>query len=173
MHRCLTAWDLIWLAFGSVVGSEIFVIIGQGARTDVGLTIILVYAALLSALFYTECSVDVSVAGGSFSFLRIEIGDFIAFLAAGNILVEAVVGAADPSRLCVAMSSTRNTSTPNWLSSIVTTFVIVFIIVVGFVHSKASNLTPFLPMRMKGMFNAGVCGCALVLYRLRHGDNYG
>ncbi|KAL4373332.1 hypothetical protein AHAS_Ahas05G0071200 [Arachis hypogaea] len=52
------------------------------------------------------------------------------------------------------MSSTRNTSILNWLSSIATTLVIVFIIVVGFVHNKASNLAPFFPMGMKGVFNA-------------------
>ncbi|XP_015954043.1 cationic amino acid transporter 8, vacuolar-like [Arachis duranensis] len=201
MRRCLTAWDLTWLAFGSVVGSGIFVITGQEARTDAGPAIVLSYAisgfsALLSALCYTEFAVDVPVAGGSFSFLRIELGDFIAFLAAGNILLEAVVGAAglgrswssyfasmikndpdffrirvnsfqegfnmlDPIAVVVlfiangvAMSSTRNTSILNSLSSIVTTLVIVFIIVVGFVHGKASNLTPFFPMGMKGVFNA-------------------
>ncbi|MED6148751.1 DNA-binding transcription factor cat8 [Stylosanthes scabra] len=201
MRRCLTAWDLTWLAFGSVVGSGIFVITGQEARSDAGPAIVLSYAisgfsALLSALCYTEFAVDVPVAGGSFSFLRIELGDFIAFIAAGNILLEAVVGAAglgrswssyfasmikndsdffrirvnsfhegfnmlDPIAVAVlfiangvAMISTRNTSILNWLSSIVTTLVIVFIVVVGFVHGKASNLTPFFPMGMKGVFNA-------------------
>ncbi|MED6127824.1 DNA-binding transcription factor cat8 [Stylosanthes scabra] len=201
MRRCLTAWDLTWLAFGSVVGSGIFVITGQEARTDAGPAIVLSYAisgfsALLSALCYTEFAVDVPVAGGSFSFLRIELGDFIAFIAAGNILLEAVVGAAglgrswssyfasmikndpdffrirvnsfhegfnmlDPIAVAVlliangvAMISTRNTSILNWLSSIVTILIIVFIVIVGFVHAKASNLTPFFPMGMKGVFNA-------------------
>ncbi|RYR21050.1 hypothetical protein Ahy_B03g066285 isoform A [Arachis hypogaea] len=68
MRRCLTAWDLTWLAFGSVVGSGIFVITGQEARTDAGPAIVLSYAisgfsALLSALCYTEFAVDVPVAG--------------------------------------------------------------------------------------------------------------
>ncbi|KAL4289266.1 hypothetical protein AHAS_Ahas19G0369000 [Arachis hypogaea] len=103
MRRCLTAWDLTWLAFSSVVGPRIFVITGQEARTDIGPAIILAYAisgcsALLSSLYYTEFAVDVPVAGGSFSFLRIELGDFIAFLAAGNILLEAVVGVAGLGR---------------------------------------------------------------------------
>ncbi|MED6171911.1 DNA-binding transcription factor cat8 [Stylosanthes scabra] len=195
MRRCLTAWDLTWLAFGSVVGSGVFVITGQEARSDAG-PAISGFSALLSALCYTEFAVDVPVAGGSFSFLRIELGDFIAFIAAGNILLEAVVGAAglgrswssyfasmikndpdffrirvpsfhegfnmlDPIAVAVllitngvAMMSTRNTSILNWLSSIVTILIIVFIVVVGFVHAKASNLTPFFPMGMKGVFNA-------------------
>ncbi|KAL4337333.1 hypothetical protein AHAS_Ahas12G0099700 [Arachis hypogaea] len=170
---------------------------GGEARTDAGPAIVLAYAISgCSALCYTEFVVNIPVASGSFSFLHIELGDFIAFLAAENILLEAVVGAAglgcswssyfadmiknDPDffRIWVnsfqegfnilnpiadvilfkangvAMSSTRNTSILKWLSSIATTLVIMFIIVVGFVHGKASNLTPFFPMGMKGVFNA-------------------
>ncbi|XP_061371650.1 cationic amino acid transporter 8, vacuolar [Gastrolobium bilobum] len=201
MNRCLTWWDLLWLSFGSVVGSGIFVITGQEARLGAGPAIVLSYAAsgfsaLLSALCYTEFAVDVPVAGGSFSYLRIELGDFVAFIAAGNILLEALVGAAglgrswssyfasmvkndpdffrirvssfkpgfnmlDPLAVFVlvitngiAMSGTRNTSILTWLSSIVTTLVIGFIVVVGFVHGKTSNLVPFFPYGAKGVFSA-------------------
>ncbi|KAL4344168.1 hypothetical protein AHAS_Ahas11G0151400 [Arachis hypogaea] len=88
--------DLTWLAFGSFVGSVIFVITGQEPRTDAGPVIVLTsaisgFSALLSALYYTDFTVDVLVAGGSFSFLHIEFRDFIAFLAVGNILLEAIV----------------------------------------------------------------------------------
>ncbi|XP_057755599.1 cationic amino acid transporter 8, vacuolar-like [Arachis stenosperma] len=150
MRRCLTAWDLTWLDFGSIIGSRIFVITGQEARTDAGPTIVLAYAiSNFSALCYTEFAVDVPVVGGSFSFLCIKLDDFIAFLATENILLKAVVGTAS-----LGHSRTRNISTLNWLSSIVTTLVIVFIIVVGLVYGKTSNLTPFFPMGMKGVFNA-------------------
>lgn len=99
MNLCLTCWDLIWLGFGSVVGSRIFSIIGQEARLHAGPSIVLSYAAsglsaLLSVFCCTEFSVEIPIAGGSFSFLRIELGDFIAFSAAANILFEAIVGAA-------------------------------------------------------------------------------
>ncbi|KAL9298112.1 hypothetical protein ACSQ67_024008 [Phaseolus vulgaris] len=201
MNRCLTWWDLSWLAFGSVVGSGIFVVTGQEARLHAGPAIVLSYAAsgfsaLLSALCYTEFAVDVPVAGGSFSFLRIELGDFLAFVAAGNILLEALVGAAglgrswssyfasmvksdpdffriripgfkpgfdqlDPLAVAVllitngiAVSGTRKTSIITWLSSLITTLVIGFIIIVGFIHGKASNLTPFFPNGVDGVFNA-------------------
>ncbi|CAL0303711.1 unnamed protein product [Lupinus luteus] len=176
MRRCLTAWDLTWLAFGSVVGSGIFVITGQEARLNAGPAIVISYAAsgfsaLLSVLCYSEFAVDIPVAGGSFSYLRVELGDFIA---ASNIILEAIVGAAglgrswssyfasmvmnypdffrihvsslktnfnmlDPLAVVVlfiangiAMSGTKKTSILNWLSSIITTLVIVFVIVVGF-----------------------------------------
>ncbi|CAK9145036.1 unnamed protein product [Ilex paraguariensis] len=51
-------------------------------------------SALLSVFCYTEFAVEIPVVGGSFSFLRIELSDFLAFIATGNILLEAVVGAA-------------------------------------------------------------------------------
>ncbi|KAI6683616.1 hypothetical protein NL676_029529 [Syzygium grande] len=99
MKRYLSWWHLAWLCFGSVVGSGIFVITGQEAHDHAGPAIVLSYAvsglsALLSAFCYTEFAVEIPVAGGSFSYLRIELGDFIAFIAAGNILLEAIVGAA-------------------------------------------------------------------------------
>ncbi|KAA8526689.1 hypothetical protein F0562_008108 [Nyssa sinensis] len=134
--------------------------------------------------------------GGSFSYLRVELGDFIAFIAAGNILLEAIVGAAglgrswssyfasmiksDPDFLrirvdsfangfnlldplavailaianTIAMTGTRRTSILNWISSILSSLVIVFIIVVGFVHAKSSNLVPFFPYGAEGVFSA-------------------
>jgi APA family basic amino acid/polyamine antiporter len=201
MPRVLTWWDLTWLAFGAVVGSGIFVVTGQEARFHAGPAIVLSYAAsgfsaLLSAFIYAEFAVEVPVAGGSFSFLRIELGDFLAFIAAGNILLEALVGAAglgrswssyfatmikndtdyfriridsfktgfnllDPLAVAVllitngiAASGTRKTSILTWLTSIVTTFIIGFIIVIGFINGKSSNLTDFFPYGAKGVFNA-------------------
>ncbi|KAK2643101.1 hypothetical protein Ddye_024864 [Dipteronia dyeriana] len=202
MQKCLTWWDLIWLSFGSVVGSGIFVITGQEAHDDAGPSIVLSYAisgasALLSVFCYTEFAVEIPVAGGSFSYLRVELGDFIAYIAAGNILLEAIVGAAglgrswssylasmintdnpdllrfrvdsfaegfnllDPVAFFIllvangiAMSGTKRTSWLNWIASIVTALVIVFIIVVGFIHAKSSNLVPFFPMGVQGTFKA-------------------
>ncbi|XP_031271640.1 cationic amino acid transporter 8, vacuolar-like [Pistacia vera] len=173
LQKCLTWWDLIWLSFGSVVGSGIFVITGQEAHDHAGPAIVLSYlasgvSALLSVFCYTEFAVEIPVAGGSFSYLRVELGDFIAYIAAGNILLEAVVGAAGLGRSWssylailvllvangIAMSGTRRTSWLNWVSSIVTACVIVFVIVVGFVHGKSSNLVPFLPFGAKGVFEA-------------------
>ncbi|KAK2999792.1 hypothetical protein RJ639_022855, partial [Escallonia herrerae] len=79
MKKCLTWWDLIWLGFGSVVGSGIFSLTGQEAPNDAGPAITISYAVsgfstLLSVFYYTEFVVEIPVTGGSFSFLRIELG---------------------------------------------------------------------------------------------------
>ncbi|KAI3465957.1 hypothetical protein Pfo_022620 [Paulownia fortunei] len=197
----LTWWDLMWLGFGSVVGSGIFSITGQETHDHAGPAIVLSYAvsglsALLSVFCYTEFAVEIPIAGGSFSFLRVELGDFIAFIAAGNILLEGLVGAAglgrswssylasliksDPDYLRIrvdsfangfnlldplavvvlivvngfAMTGTKRTSVLNWVSSVFSAVVIVFIIIVGFVHGKRENLVPFFPYGAEGVFTA-------------------
>ncbi|PIN03689.1 hypothetical protein CDL12_23780 [Handroanthus impetiginosus] len=201
MKKCLTWWDLIWMGFGSVVGSGIFSITGQETHDHAGPAIVLSYAisglsALLSVFCYTEFAVEIPIAGGSFSFLRVELGDFIAFIAAGNILLEGLVGAAglgrswssyvasiiksdpdflrikvdsfrdgfnmlDPLAVVVlilvngfAMTGTKRTSVLNWISSVFSSLVIVFIIVVGFIHGKSENLVPFFPYGAGGVFTA-------------------
>lgn len=103
MRRCLTWWDLTWLGFGSIVGTGIFVLTGEEARVNAGPAIVLSYlaagiSALLSVFCYTEFAVEIPSAGGSFSYLRVELGDFVAFIAAANILLEALVGAAGVAR---------------------------------------------------------------------------
>ncbi|XP_004137314.1 cationic amino acid transporter 8, vacuolar [Cucumis sativus] len=202
MKKCLTWWDLIWLAFGSVVGSGIFTITGLEARDDAGPSIVISYvvsglSALLSVFCYSEFAIEVPVAGGSFSFLRIELGDFIAFIAAGNIFLEAIVGAAglgrswssyfasminsdnpdflrfkvsflsegfnllDPIAVIVllvangiAVSGTRRTSFLTWITSVISTLLIIFVIVIGFVKGNSANLVPFFPFGARGVFRA-------------------
>lgn len=201
MKKCLTWWDLVWFGFGSVVGSGIFSITGQETHDHAGPAIVLSYAisglsALLSVFCYTEFAVEIPIAGGSFSFLRIELGDFVAFIAAGNILLEGLVGAAglgrswssylasliknnpdflrikvdsfangfnllDPLAVVVlivingiAMTGTKHSSILNWVSSVFGVLVIVFVIIVGFVHGRVENLVPFFPFGAKGVFTA-------------------
>lgn len=103
MKRTLSWWDLMWFGMGAVIGAGIFVITGKEAREGAGPAIVLSYAfsglsALLAVFCYTEFAVEIPVAGGSFAYLRVELGDFVAFIAAGNILLEYVIGGAAVAR---------------------------------------------------------------------------
>ncbi|KAJ8546542.1 hypothetical protein K7X08_032616 [Anisodus acutangulus] len=103
MKRSLNWWDLMWFGLGALVGAGIFVLTGLEARTDAGPAVVLSYvisgiSAMLAVFCYTEFAVEIPVAGGSFAYLRVELGDFVAFIAAGNILLEYVIGSAAMAR---------------------------------------------------------------------------
>ncbi|XP_009627441.1 cationic amino acid transporter 1-like [Nicotiana tomentosiformis] len=103
MKRSLNWWDLMWFGLGALVGAGIFVLTGLEARTDAGPAVVLAYvisgvSAMLAVFCYTEFAVEIPVAGGSFAYLRVELGDFVAFIAAGNILLEYVIGSAAMAR---------------------------------------------------------------------------
>ncbi|KAI5394419.1 catalase A, variant 6, partial [Lathyrus oleraceus] len=103
MKKTLTWWDLIWFGMGSVIGSGIFVLTGLEVRNTVGPAVVLSYvvsglSAMLSVFCYTEFAVEIPVAGGSFAYLRVELGEFVAFIASGNIILEYVIGGAAVSR---------------------------------------------------------------------------
>ncbi|OMO92326.1 Amino acid/polyamine transporter I [Corchorus olitorius] len=103
MKKTLTWWDLIWFGIGAVIGAGIFVLTGLQAKEVSGPAVVLSYvvsgvSAMLSVFCYTEFAVEIPVAGGSFAYLRVELGDFMAFIAAGNILLEYVIGGAAVAR---------------------------------------------------------------------------
>ncbi|KAH7291872.1 hypothetical protein KP509_29G039300 [Ceratopteris richardii] len=201
MKKNLSWWDLMWFGIGAIVGAGIFVLTGQEAHDTVGPAVILAYvaagiSAMLSVFCYTEFAIEIPVAGGSFAYLRVELGDFVAFIAAGNIILEYIIGGAAVGRswtsyftaLCgrsnaddfriktnlandfnlldpiavaillitglVATWSTRVTSLLNWIASLANMAIILFVIIAGFVHAEPSNLIPFLPFGVRGIFKA-------------------
>lgn len=118
MKKTLNWWDLIWFGIGAVMGAGIFVLTGDAARNDAGPAVIVSYlisgiAALLSVLCYTEFSVELPVAGGSFAYLRVELGDFVAYIAAGNILFEYMVAGASVARSWTSYFATLCNHSPN------------------------------------------------------------
>ncbi|XP_074335728.1 cationic amino acid transporter 1-like [Apium graveolens] len=103
MKKTLSSWDLMWFGMGAMIGTGIFVLTGLEAHTDASPAVVLSYlfsgiSALLSALCYTEFAVEIPVAGGSFAYLRVELGEFVAFIAAGNIFLEYVISGAAVAR---------------------------------------------------------------------------
>ncbi|XP_048141060.1 cationic amino acid transporter 1-like isoform X1 [Rhodamnia argentea] len=103
MKRTLTWWDLIWFGIGVVIGAGIFVLTGLQTKEHAGPAVVLSFvvsgiSAMLSVFCYTEFAVEIPVAGGSFAYLRVELGDFTAFIAAGNIILEYMIGGAAVAR---------------------------------------------------------------------------
>ncbi|KAJ0018762.1 hypothetical protein Pint_11112 [Pistacia integerrima] len=118
MKKTLTWWDLMWFGIGAVIGAGIFVLTGLEARDDAGPAVVLSYvvsgiSAMLSVFCYTEFAVEIPVAGGSFAYLRIELGDFVAFVAAGNILLEYVIGGAAVARAWTSYFATLCNKQPD------------------------------------------------------------
>ncbi|KAJ4959019.1 hypothetical protein NE237_026130 [Protea cynaroides] len=87
MKKTLTWWDLLWFSLGAVMGPGIFVLTGLTSREQASPAVVLSFfafgvSALLSLLCYTKFVVEIPVAGGSFAYLRVELGDFVAFIGA-------------------------------------------------------------------------------------------
>ncbi|XP_074578645.1 cationic amino acid transporter 7, chloroplastic-like isoform X1 [Curcuma longa] len=103
MDRSLRWLDLVGLGIGGMVGAGVFVATGRAAKLYAGPAIVLSYAiaglcALLSAFCYTEFAVDMPVAGGAFSYLRVTFGEFAAFLTGANLIMEYVFSNAAVAR---------------------------------------------------------------------------
>ena len=118
MKKTLNWWDLLWFGIGAVMGSGIFVLTGEAANEYAGPAVVLSYfisgvSAILSVLCYTEFAVELPVAGGSFAYLRVELGDFVAYVAAGNILFEYVVAGAGVARSWTSYFATLCNHDPN------------------------------------------------------------
>ena len=80
LSRALRWPDLVVLGLGVMVGAGVFVTTGRATRLHAGPGVGVSYAiaglcALLSAFCYTEFAVDMPVAGGAFSYLRVTFGE--------------------------------------------------------------------------------------------------
>ncbi|XP_043699642.1 cationic amino acid transporter 1-like isoform X1 [Telopea speciosissima] len=157
MKKSLSWWDLIWLGVGAVIGSGIFVLTGQEAKEDAGPAVVLSYAisgltAMLSVFCYTEFAVEIPVAGGSFAYLRVEMGDFVAFIAAGNIMFEYLVSCAAVARSCSSYLATLFNKDPNFFRitahilpenynklDLAAVFIIIVLYIVAILSTKVSS----------------------------------
>ncbi|CAN1259224.1 Cationic amino acid transporter 6, chloroplastic, partial [Linum perenne] len=103
MKRKLQWYDLMALGIGGMLGVGVFVTTGFVANGVSGPAVFISYiiagiSALLSSLCYAEFSVQIPVAGGAFSYLRVTFGEFIGYFAGANILMEYVLSNAAVAR---------------------------------------------------------------------------
>ncbi|XP_071721804.1 cationic amino acid transporter 7, chloroplastic-like [Rutidosis leptorrhynchoides] len=162
MQKTLRWFDLICFGIGGMVGAGVFVTTGKATRTNAGPAIVISYAiagicALLSAFCYTEFAVNMPVAGGAFSYLRITFGEFAAFLTGANLIMEYVLSNAVVSRSFSGyLGSAIGVSTAKWrfvihglpngfneidLVAVAVVLIITFIICFSVKQSSLVNIT--------------------------------
>lgn len=110
LHRCLSAFDLIMLGVGAIIGAGIFIITGVVAATQTGPAIILSYviaglACLFSALSYAELAAMVGGCGSAYGYAYIGFGEVIAWIVGWDLLLEYSVSV---SAVAVGWSSYLN-----------------------------------------------------------------
>ncbi|CAL9124428.1 unnamed protein product [Musa textilis] len=103
MKRKLEWYDLVALGVAGMLGAGVFVTTGRVAHNVSGPAVFVSYivagvSALLSSMCYTEFSVEMPVAGGAFSYLRVTFGEFVGYFGGANILMEYVLSNAAVAR---------------------------------------------------------------------------
>ncbi|GAU17981.1 hypothetical protein TSUD_50900 [Trifolium subterraneum] len=120
MRKTLRWFDLVGFGIGGMVGAGVFVTTGHASRVYAGPAVVLSYAiagfcALLSAFCYTEFAVDMPVAGGAFSYLRVTFGEFAAFITGANLIMDYVMSNAAVARGFTAyFGTTIGISSDKW-----------------------------------------------------------
>ncbi|KAK8650256.1 hypothetical protein V6N13_139902 [Hibiscus sabdariffa] len=165
MKRKLRWYDLVAFGIGGMLGVGVFVTTGPVARKTSGPSVFISYiiagiSALLSSLCYTEFSVEIPVAGGAFSYLRVTFGEFVGYFAGANILMEYVLSNAAVFMLGLWTGklfyqwilkvtdfvffggdcSTKESSILNLIMTIFHVIFFGFIIIVAFSNGRVDNL---------------------------------
>jgi APA family basic amino acid/polyamine antiporter len=93
LKRCLSAFDLVLLGVGAIIGAGIFVLTGVAAATQAGPAIILSYvlsglACTFTALSYAELASSVGGCGSAYGYAYAGFGEFIAWIVGWALLLE-------------------------------------------------------------------------------------
>jgi APA family basic amino acid/polyamine antiporter len=84
LERCLTAFDLIFMGIGGIIGAGVFVISGVVAATHAGPGVTLSYAfaalaCVFVALSYAELASSIGGCGGAYGYTYVGVGEIAAF----------------------------------------------------------------------------------------------
>jgi APA family basic amino acid/polyamine antiporter len=102
LKKNLSALDLTVFGVGVIIGTGIFVLTGEVARSDSGpaVAISFVIAGIvcgLAALCYAEFASTVPVAGSAYTFSYATMGEFVAWIIGWDLVLELALGAATVS----------------------------------------------------------------------------
>src|SRR3954468_6906936 len=92
LKRAVGSLDLTALGIGAVIGTGIFVVIGEGIG-KAGPAVILSFAlagltCLFSALSYAELAAAVPVAGSAYTYAYATLGELVAFIIGWDLILE-------------------------------------------------------------------------------------
>ncbi|KAL6751059.1 amino acid permease-domain-containing protein [Haematococcus lacustris] len=99
MKKVLGWPELLFLGIGCILGAGIVVLTGVAARKYAGPAVVLSYlmsavAALLTSFCYAEFAADLPVVGGAFNYVGLTFGEFAAWVAACDLILEYTLSAA-------------------------------------------------------------------------------
>ena len=102
LKKTLSAFDLIILGIGAVVGTGIFTIIGsaivggpEGAGAGPAIILSMVLAAIasiFSALCYSEIAAMIPIAGSAYTYTYVTMGEFMAWIVGWILMLEYAIG---------------------------------------------------------------------------------
>lgn len=93
LKPCLTAFDLVLLGIGAIIGAGVFVITGIAAalKAGPGITVSYVIAAcasMFAAMAYAELASSIGGCGSAYAYAYAGFGEFIAWLIGWNLILE-------------------------------------------------------------------------------------
>lgn len=99
LKRTLTAWSLIALGIGAVIGSGLFVSTATAIAHSAGpsVTIGFIIAAIgcgLAGMCYAELSSSIPIAGSAYTYTYATMGELLAWIIGWDLILEYAVGAA-------------------------------------------------------------------------------
>jgi len=99
LKRTLTAWSLIALGIGAIIGAGLFVRTATAAAQNAGpsVTLAFIVAAIgcaLAGLCYAELSSSIPISGSAYTYTYATMGEFLAWIIGWDLILEYAVGAA-------------------------------------------------------------------------------
>src|SRR5215813_1724987 len=99
LKRTLTAWSLVALGIGAIIGAGLFVRTAAAAANNAGpsVTIGFIVAAVgcaFAGLCYAELSSMIPIAGRAYTYSYATMGELVAWIIGWDLVLEYAVGAA-------------------------------------------------------------------------------
>ncbi len=99
LKRTLTAWSLVALGIGAIIGAGLFVRTATAAAQNAGpsVTIGFIVAAIgcaLAGLCYAELSSSIPISGSAYTYTYATMGELLAWIIGWDLILEYAVGAA-------------------------------------------------------------------------------